>query len=124
MSNTTHIFHKVQLTKWLLTISLVFSLWSFSGLVLVPNQQIQVVSTEIFQSNNGRSSNQKIDCYYNSSPTAIIWHKPDTKNKYLVLLSDLLINIRLSNLAKQFPAIREAVQKPCITFIFHHSGQE
>ncbi len=124
MSNTTHIFHKVQLTKWLLTISLAFSLWSFSGLVLVPNQQIQVVSTEIFQPYGDRSLNKRVDYYHNSSPTVIIWHKPDTKNKYFVLLSDLLINIRLSHLAKQFSAIREAVQKPCITFIFHHSGLE
>lgn len=124
MNNTTHIFHKVKLTKWLLTISLTFSLWSLSGLVLAPNQQIQVVSTAIFQPNGGRSFNKGVDCYYTSSPKIIIWHKPGTENKYFVLLNNLLVNIRFSHLASQFSVIREAVQKPCITFIFHHSGQE
>lgn len=118
------IFSKRQFATWLLTIALAFSLFGYSGAVAVSTQQPQAVATELVQLSHKISFDKAVNYHCKPLPAAVNSYSLKPENKYLLLLCHRLLNTWLSYLSGQFNAVRQSIQRPCITCVFHHSGQE
>lgn len=112
---------KGHLAKWLLNVTLIFSLLAISAPVSLSQRQIQV--TPIALVHVRHSSTIKTVDYHETFLPLFASNDQTTKYLYFILFYNRLAKIEFDALSNNFATIRCAVQRPCIAFIFHHSDQ-
>ncbi|MGK7392484.1 MAG: hypothetical protein ACNS60_19170 [Candidatus Cyclobacteriaceae bacterium M2_1C_046] len=127
MTNTLFIYDKDKLTKWLLTVALFFSIFTFSGYAgYSQSRQQQATQTELVISNNHKTCKRTISFKKAFELTScndflISTYKNWTNTLFTY---NILTKVKLDSISKQFCSYKSADRFPQVKTIPKSSDED